>query len=183
VQTGGGADANAVAPYFASAIRANKRLPADPDGDARLAAAVTAAAMPPAPATPAPIPGWASAISGVTYVVSDNPLDLRTVRFSFSDPTEALVQLVFANGAGGEYRIGLDGVARLTRDATSGHRAAMTGWWRKNSFVLDYNTVARIDDYVLHIAPVPNGLSIHLADRDGPANAMLTAVPQPAAHP
>ncbi|HEX3430377.1 MAG TPA: serine hydrolase [Rhizomicrobium sp.] len=183
VETGGGADANVVAPYIAAAVSASAALPADPEGEARLAAAVSAASAPPAAIAPAAIPAWAAAISGVTFVVSDNPLKLRTIRFAFFSATQASVQFVFANGARSEYAIGLDGVPRLTFDAASAHRVAMTGWWRVNGFDLDYNTVARIDDYVLYVTPTPTGLAIHLTDRDGPDNVLLTALPQTAVRP
>ena len=177
VQTGGGADANVIAPLVAAAIYPTPLQP-NPAGDARLAAAVAGAAAPPNATAASGIPSWAAAISGRTFVVSDNPLGLRTIRFLFSSPTEASVQLGFAGGATGEYPVGLDGVPRLSWDAASAHRVAMTEWWRTNGFDLDYNTVARIDDYQLHITLAGNGLSIHLTDRDGPVDAMLSAVPE-----
>jgi CubicO group peptidase (beta-lactamase class C family) len=179
VVTSGGADANAVAPLLAAAIYPTALQP-NPAGQARLAAAIAAAATPPAPTIAAMIPAWASAIAARTYVVSDNPLGLRTIRLTFAAPDRASVQLGFASGAMGEYGVGLDGVPRLTWDAASGHRVAMSGYWRQDSFDLVYNTVALIDEYRLRIAPVPNGLSIHLMERTGPTDVMLTAVPQPA---
>jgi CubicO group peptidase (beta-lactamase class C family) len=177
VVTSGGADANTIAPLLAAAIYPTPLQP-NPAGDMRLAAAITLATAAPDPARPNLIPAWAATVSGRTLLVSDNPLELRTIRLSFSNPYQASVQLGFASGAGSEYAVGLDGVARLSLDATSRHRVAMTGYWRQNAFDLDYNTIALIDDYQLHITPAPNGLSIHLTDRDGPGDAMLTATPQ-----
>ena len=175
VVTGGGSDANAIAPLLAAAIYPAPLQP-DPAGDARLAADIAAATTPPAPVAPVLIPAWAAAISGRTYAVSDNELGLRAIRLSFSNPYEAAVRLTFVDGSAGEYAVGLDGVPRLTMDASTGHRVALTGRWRTNAFDLEYNTIARIDDYSLHIAPAAGGLSIRLTDRSGPANAMLTAV-------
>lgn len=177
VVTSGGVDANTIAPLLAAAIYPTPLEP-DPQGDARLASDITAAATPPDPVAPNIVPAWAASISGRTYAVSDNELRLRTIRLSFSNPYQASVQFAFASGVTTEYPVGLDGVPRLSLDAPSGHRVAMTGYWRQNAFDLDYNTVALIDDYQLHIVPAPDGLSIHLSDRDGPANATLTAVPQ-----
>jgi hypothetical protein len=54
----------------------------------------------------------------------------------------------------------------------------MTGWWRANAFDLDYDTVARIADYRLQITRTPNGLAIHLTERTGTIDAMLTAAQQ-----
>jgi hypothetical protein len=176
VVTAGGADAELIAPLIAAAIYPTPLQP-NPAGDARLTAAIAAAANPPPPLTASAIPAWAAAISGVTFVVSDNPL-LRTIRFAFAGPDDASVQLAFADGTTGEYAIGLDGVPRLSRDAPSGHRVAMTGWWRANAFDLDYDTVARIADYRLQITRTPNGLAIHLTERTGTIDAMLTAARQ-----
>jgi CubicO group peptidase (beta-lactamase class C family) len=176
VMTAGGADAELIAPLIAAAIYPTPLQP-NPAGDARLTAAIAAAANPPPPLTASAIPAWAAAISGVTFVVSDNPL-LRTIRFAFAGPDDASVQLAFADGTTGEYAIGLDGVPRLSRDAPSGHRVAMTGWWRANAFDLDYDTVARIADYRLQITRTPNGLAIHLTERTGTIDAMLTAAQQ-----
>ena len=177
VVTGGGADASMIAPFLAAAIYPTPLQP-NAEGDARLAAAITLASTPPNPVAPILVPAWAATISGRAYVVSDNPLGLRTIRLTFSNPYQASVQLGFASGAIGEYGVGLDGVPRLSLDTASGHRVAMTGYWRQNGFDLEYNTVALIDDYWLHITPAANGLAIHLTDRDGPGDVMLTAVPQ-----
>lgn len=177
VMTSGGVDANGIAPLLAAAIYPTP-LVANPQGDARLAADIAAAEAPPEPVTPIVIPAWAAGISGRTFALGDNPLDLRTIRLTFSNPYQASVQLGFANGASAEYPVGLDGVPRLSWDVATGHRVAMRGFWRQDGFDLEYNTVALIDDYQFHITPDPNGLSIHLTDRDGPADAMLTAVAQ-----
>lgn len=177
VVTSGGVDANALAPLLAAAIYPTPLEP-NAQGDARLAADITAATTPPNPVQPNIIPVWAATISGRTFALSDNPLDLRTIRLTFSDPYQATVQLGFASGASGEYLVGLDGVPRLAWGAASGHRVAMQGYWRQDAFDLEYNTVALIDDYQFHIAPAPNGLSIHLTDRDGPTDAILTAIAQ-----
>ena len=156
-------------------------MPADPAGQAQLAAAVAAASSPPLPSAAAMIPDWASAIASKTWVVSDNPLGLRTLALSFRANGLALVQFGFASGASGLYSIGLAGVPQLSWDPLSGHRVAMTGYWRPNAFDLDYNTIARIDEYRLHIMPAPNGLMIHLTERTGPVDVMLNAVPGTAA--
>jgi hypothetical protein len=179
VVTSGGADANAVAPLLAAAIYPTALQP-NPAGQARLAAAIAAAATPPAPTIAPMIPAWASAIAAQTYVVSDNPLGLRTIRLSFAAPDRASVQLGFASGSMQEYAVGLDGVPSLTWDAASGHRVGMTGYWRQDAFDLVYNTIALIDEYRLRIMPAPTGLSIHLVERTGPTDVMLSAVPQPA---
>jgi len=181
VVTGGGADANAVTPFLTAAYRGDAPLPPNPAGDARLDAALAAAASPPNPLVPGVVPAWAAAISAVPFVVSDNPLGLRTIRLTFGRPDLASVQLAFANGKTGEYPVGLDGVPRLSWDAASAHRLAMTGWWQANAFNLDWDSIAQIAFYRLHITPASNGLAIHVTERTGTVDAMLTAAPQLAA--
>lgn len=176
VVTAGGVDANAVTPLLTAAWRSDAPLPPNPEGDARLAAAIAAAASPPAPIRPGSVPAWAAAISGDTFAVSDNPLGLRAIRLTFAVPGEASVQLAFANGKSGEYPVGLDGVPRLSRDVSSPHRLAMTGWWQANAFNLDWDSIAQIAYYRLHITPAPNGLAIHVTERTGTVDATMTAV-------
>jgi hypothetical protein len=83
----------------------------------------------------------------------------------------------FADGAVEEHAVGLDGVPRLSPDGKSGHRAALLGQWRSNAFLLDYNEIARIDDYRLYLTPAPGGLSVHLTERTGLVDAWLSAKP------
>ncbi|HLY04957.1 MAG TPA: serine hydrolase [Rhizomicrobium sp.] len=181
VVTAGGVDANAVTPYLTAAYRGDAPLPPNPEGEARLAAAIAGAASAPLPVRPGPVPAWAAAISGDTFVLSDNPLGIRTIRLTFAAPEEASVQLVLANGKAGEYPVGLDGVPRVSRDVSSPHRLAMTGWWQANAFNLDWNSIAQVAFYRLHITPAPNGLAIHVTERTGTVDATMTAVRQAAA--
>ncbi len=180
VVTAGGADANAVTPLLTAAFRSDAPLPPNPEGDARLAAAIASAASPPGPVRPGVVPAWAAAISGVTFVASDNPLGLRTIGLTFAAPGQASVQLSFVNGKTGTYAIGLDGVPPLSWDASSPspHRLAMTGWWQSNAFNLDWDTIAQVAFYRLHITPAPNGLDIRVTERTGTVDATMTAVPR-----
>lgn len=178
VVTAGGASANFVAPLIAAAVRANYAIVANPSGEARLAAAVESAAQAPSAFASQPVPQWARAIAGRVYRISENPLQLRTLEFRFDRPDEAYARFGFADGRTDEYGIGLDGVPRLSDDSATGHRVALSGRWRANAFDIDYNEVARIDDFHLDIVPVPNGLSIHLAERTGPVDMVLSGTPQ-----
>jgi len=177
VVTAGGADANLVAPLLAAAVKANFPLPPNDSGDARLAAAIALAARPPAVSAAPPLPAWARNVAGRTFLVSDNPLGLRSLSLSFETPATASVRLSFADGTGGDHPVGMDGVPRLSEDVASGHRVALRGWWRNNEFDLEYDEVARIDSYTLHLAPVADGLRIHLTERTGLADMVLSATP------
>ncbi|HEX4160705.1 MAG TPA: serine hydrolase [Rhizomicrobium sp.] len=177
VITSGGADANVVAPLLAAAVKANGPLPPDPAGDARLAATVAEVARPPAAAGTVSVPQWAWSVSGRTYVLPDNPLGLHSLQLTFAAGPEALLQLQFTGSTPEKHSIGLDGVPRLSAGGNSGHRVAVSGQWRPGGFLLDYNEIARIDDYRLYVTPAPGGLSVHLTERTGLVDIWLLAKP------
>jgi hypothetical protein len=177
VITSGGADANVVSPLLAAAVRSNVPLPADPAGDARLAATVAELAQPPAPAAITATPPWAAGISGRIYLLPDNPLGLHSLELIFGAGPEARVRLQFAGAAAEDHAIGLDGVPRRSMDAKSGHPVALLGQWKPAGFLLDYNEIARIDNYRLLIAPAPDGLAIHLTERTGLVDLRLEGRP------
>ncbi|MGH6877310.1 MAG: hypothetical protein ACREHV_08025, partial [Rhizomicrobium sp.] len=120
---------------------------------------------------------WATAIAGRTYVVSPNPLGLQTIRLSLTAPGAAWVRLGFADGTSGDHPVGMDGIPRLSFDIASGHRVALLGKWGNRAFVLDYDEIARIDDYRLSLSAVRGGLSIRLTERTGLVDMTLTATP------
>jgi len=177
VITSGGADANVVAPLLGAAVKANGRLPPDPAGDANLAATVADIARPPSPTAAAAPPPWATDISGRTYLLANNPLGLHSLQLIFGAGPAALLRLQFAHGPLEEYAVGLDGVPRLSADAKSGHRVAVLGQWSAAGFLVDYNEIARIDDYRLLLAPMPGGLAIHLTEHTGLVDMWLPARP------
>ncbi len=178
VVTSGGADASLVASLVSAAVKASSPLPPNDAGDLRLAAALaTAVRAPPLTHAPAAIPEWALSISDSVYLLSDNPVGLRTLELLFSASGEASARLGFADGTVDEHPIGLAGVPRLSRDSASGHRVALAGSWSANGFDLDYDEIARINAYRLHITPVGGGLRIHLSERTGLVDMMLLATP------
>jgi CubicO group peptidase (beta-lactamase class C family) len=123
-------------------------LPANPDGVARLEAAVTAVAEPPAPQPVASLPEIAARISGRTIVLEPNPLQLETMRLDFNDLPEARWQITLAgrptplSGS-----LGLDGVYRFS-PGEYGLRGGVRGTWvDTQTFVLEYDEIASIDLY------------------------------------
>jgi CubicO group peptidase (beta-lactamase class C family) len=177
VVTAGGADANVVARLLAPAIRSERPLAPDPIGDERLATAVADAARPPAPAACGSAPPLAKAISGVRFLVSENPIGLRSIVLTFPTPCETVVGMGFSDGTTAFHPVGMDGVPRLSPDPASGHRVAVSGAWRANGFDLDYDEVALIDDYRLRLTGAGQGLRIHLTERTGLVDADLSANP------
>lgn len=177
VVTAGGADANVVTRLLAPAVRSNSALPPDADGDARLAAAVANVARPTAPAVCASVPAWTGSIAGTRFLVENNPIGLRTIELTFPGRCEAIVGLGFSDGSFALHPVGLDGVPRLSVDPASGHRVALSGVWRSGGFDLDYDMVARIDDYRLTLSVAGSGLRIRLTERTGLVDTMLSANP------
>jgi CubicO group peptidase (beta-lactamase class C family) len=167
VITSGGADANVVAPLLAAAVKANGPLPSNAAGDVRLAAVVADIARPPPATAAAAAPPWVWSVSGRTFVLPDNPLGIHSLQLIFGSGPAALLRAQFADGTVEEHAVGLDGVPRLSPDGESGHRVALLGQWQRDGFLLDYNEIARIDDYRIYMAPAPGGLTVHLTERTG----------------
>jgi CubicO group peptidase (beta-lactamase class C family) len=183
VATGGGMDANEVTPLLATAFRSNIALPANLEGDARLAAAVSRAAEAPAPVATSlmPAPALQNALAGKTWFLSPNPLGLQSLTFNFWSAGEASVHFGFADGTGEDHPVGLDGSPRLSPNLATGLPVAVLGRWINGGFILDYDEIARINAYRLLLTPASDGLSIHLTERSGLANMMLTATAEPPA--
>jgi CubicO group peptidase (beta-lactamase class C family) len=175
VVTAGGADANTIAPLLAAAVKSDVPLPPNSQGALELAKAIAGAAHPHAPVMPTAVPQWARNISGKMFAVSDNPLGLVSLQLIFASDAEVLLRTQFAGGVWESHPVGMDGVPRLSTNGKSGHRIALLGTWRPGGLLLDYNTIARIDDYRFHLAPVADGLEIHLTERTGLIDMQLLA--------
>lgn len=139
VTTGGGFEFDDIEPYIGAAIGDLKRpLPANPDGVARLQAAVAEVAQPPA-AQPAPaLPQIASAISGKTFTFGPNLLKLRAVRLTFETPGEATYRMDLGNESEPrQVGVGLDG---RYRPGQAGRPAIARGQWLDDqTFAIEYS--------------------------------------------
>ena len=175
VATAGGVDENRIAPLLAEAVKANRPLPPNPVGVAWLAKIVAWAALPPVAYAPQAAPQWLSALAGKTWLVSANPLGFHSLSLAFGTSGEGVMRFGFANGNVEDHPFGFDGVPRMSVNRASGHRVALLGRWSDNAFDLDYDEIARINAYRLHIVPVDNGLSIRITERSGLADITLTA--------
>ncbi len=175
VITSGGADANVAASLLAAAVKGNAPLPADAAGDAQLAAEVANIARAPAAIGVTAAPQWISSVTGRAYLLPENPLGIHSLQLTIVAGAEALLRLQFEDGLVDEHPVGLDGAPRLSADQTSHHRVAILGRWQPDGLLLDYNEIARIDDYRLLIAPASSGLSVHLTERTGLVDLWLPA--------
>lgn len=179
VVTAGGMDANLVMPLIAPAFRSAGALPANPEGELRLARALAGIAEAP-PAMPIAVPPqWAPELAGRAWLLPANPLGVQSLQIDLSNSAAASIRFGFADGSGEVHPAGLDGVPRLSRDQASGLDVAVSARWAADSFAIDYDEIARIDDYRLVLTSVPDGLSIHITERSGLADMTLIAQAAP----
>lgn len=127
--------------FVLPAVRSAGPLPENPEGQARLAAALRAAELPVARPVP-PLPAIARKISGRTYVLAENGRGWRTIALTF-EGTEAHVDLVSREGTD-RFPVGLDGVFRTARVEGTTDLAAK-GRWEKGEFVLRVYDLAEAD--------------------------------------
>jgi CubicO group peptidase (beta-lactamase class C family) len=147
VTTGGGYNYDEIMPFLEPAlVDPNKPLPPNPQGVAELNAAIAAVVQAPAAQDVAALPAIAKEISGKTYDLEPNPLQMKTMRLDFNDTAEATIQLTFTdNRPTSPQQIGLDGVYRLVPGAYNLPQG-MRGYWADDqTFVLEYDNIAAND--------------------------------------
>jgi CubicO group peptidase (beta-lactamase class C family) len=167
VTTGGGFDWNDIAPLIGSAAGdlANP-LPANPAGVEQLRAAVASVRQPPVPRPAAPLPEAARAITGKTFVLEPNPLNLATLRLDFDDPAQARMQLTFTNQPDRDLMVGLDGIYRLHPvDDYNLPMGLRGGWLNAQTFLLEYDRIANRDAYSLSMHFEGDRVTIDVKER------------------
>jgi len=164
VFTGGEFEPGDIGKFIGESIKSDQRLPENPAGQARLAAAVSAAARPPeTSATP-----MSKVISGRKYAVEANPRGLKSFSLTFSGPSVAVAHLESTDGRVEQRPVGLDGIPRLSPGGRFGLPVALQGRWESNStFVFDYNEVANINCYRFRLTFVYDDVSIELSEKTG----------------
>jgi CubicO group peptidase (beta-lactamase class C family) len=164
VFTGGEFEPGDIGKFIGDSIKSDHRLPENLAGSTRLAAAVSAAARPPAvSATPI-----SEVISGRKYMVEANPVGLRSFSLTFSGHKEAAAHLEFADGRVEQRPLALDGIPRLSPGGRFGLPVALQGWWESNStFFFDYDEVANINRYRFRLTFVHDDVGIELSEKTG----------------
>jgi hypothetical protein len=124
------------------------------------------ATRPPAVQPVPPAPPLARTISGRTYTLDANPLDLRSFALTFPGAAEAQLQLELSDRRDGPRPLGLDGVPRVSPNGRFGLPVAVSGTWESDSiFVLDYNEVGNINTYRFRLTFVDDGVTVEFAER------------------
>jgi CubicO group peptidase (beta-lactamase class C family) len=151
VFTGGGSDTDQIAPFLFRAIRSDTAIPENPASQQRLRQALLRSSNPIPEARNVSMPQLARRTSGVTFSLSSNPLDLRSIQFDFSNRNEATVTLRF-DDAKWIAPVGLDGKRRFASVGPHGLPVASVGRWVSDSeFLLDLDTVANVNHFVFNV--------------------------------
>ena len=145
VTTGGGFQMDEIAELLLAVLTDLKEtLPANPEGEARLGAAIEAVAQPPEP-TPAALPAVARQISGKTFVFEPNPARLASIAFEFDGPSEAAVTIELGGRPQGTAAVGLDGSYRFFT-GPEGRPEGFRGFWADpQTFTLEYDGITNND--------------------------------------
>ena len=187
VFNGGGFPTSEVMKLVTPAIKEH-RLPANPQGAARLNAAIAAAAQPTGKSAAINLPAVARLISGRTITLDPNWMGLTSLSLTFRSAGEATVQFHFGpspkqaqfglsakikrKGPFNESRpVGLNGTPIISDDGPLGLPVAVKGFWEDdNTFVLEYDEIANINSYRLRLSfnrDNGNGVSVQASERTG----------------
>ena len=167
VMTGGGFDYDEIEPLISPALIDPERpLPANPDGVAKLNAALATIAQSPEPKPVPPLPQTARAISGKTFEFQPNPWQLKTLCLNFNNSTEAGILITFAeNESPRSGAVGLDGVYRMSLGQNN-FPAGYRGYWAdKQTFVLEVDDIANLEAYVVQLHFADNQVVLEGTER------------------
>lgn len=153
VMTGGGVDLDDIEPMITAAFSGGEKpLPANPAGVARLEEALAAIAAPPVPKPVLPLNAAAKRISGRTYVVGPNPLEIEELSLDLADPAAAMFRFKRSGGKQDAWPLGLDGLYRMS-DGPFGLPQGLRGEWvDEKTFVMEYDSIANNDHFFLRLS-------------------------------
>lgn len=151
VFNGGGVNTDEIAPFLFRAIRSDTSLAENPTSAARLRGRLEQARQPPPAHRPASLPELARLVSGISYEIEANALNLQRLRLTFSGEAEAQAMLRLSNEEW-TVPIGLDGRYRFSSEGPGRSPIAAKGEWvSADEFLLDLDTVANINHFSIHI--------------------------------
>jgi hypothetical protein len=167
VFTGGGANTDEIAPFLFKAVRSDTAIAENTVGQKKLAQALAHVAEPVSETANAKTPRLARTVSGTTYSLSSNPLDLRTIQFEVADQSSAEVTLHFDNETWA-VPVGLDGKRRFAPVGPHGLSVATVGRWTSaDEFLLDLDTVANVNHFLLSVHFDENKIRIRMNETTG----------------
>ncbi len=153
VTTGGGFEMDEIGEQLlASFSDFEKPLPANPEGVARLEAAIHAVVQPPEPGPVAPLPDVARAISSKTYIFEPNPAGLQSAGLVFDDTSEAIAFITFSGRPMVSVPVGLDGVYRFSAGPDGRPQVYRGSWTDPQTFLLEYDGITNNDHAFLQFS-------------------------------
>ena len=140
VVTAGGADFNQLMPFLVKLLlNWGRELPANPLGQAKLTAAVSAVSQGSSVNPSTPLPRVVEEISGHVYNCGSNPVGVTSIRLDFNETGRAGISLQ-RNGQEVFWPVGLDGKYQLAADGQ-----AQTGYWADaGTFVLEIFDIGQL---------------------------------------
>ena len=180
VFTGGGFEPGDLSGFLLKSLKSDKPLPASPEGNARLQAALTGALKSPAAHRMPPLPQTAARISGKKFSLESNPLDLSAITFEFSAGEETSVEFQRL-GDTFSSPVGLDGVPRVSRTMLLNLPFTCQGQWLSDRvFLLELDRAAGISFYQFRITfpKDAQSLTIELKERTGLSAATFRGTAQ-----
>jgi len=159
--TGGGIDIDDIEPLLLPAFAAmGKPLPANPAGVARLEAALASVQKPPEAKPVAPLPAIAEKISGKTYVLEANPLNIEEMGLVFQSPSEALMMIKLGGGKAESWPVGLDGVYRFSKGPYDLPQGLRGEWADEQTFAAEYDNIGNNDHLLLRLIFLDDRLTV-----------------------
>lgn len=165
VMTGGGFEPGDVGALLLPAIKSDRALPANPVGVARLEAAIKEMARAPSGKPADAIPKTATAVSGQTFVLDQNPIGLKEMSFLFTSKDAASLSIGFVDGRREVRPIGLNGIPLVSPNGRFGLPVAVKGFWQdERTFVLDYDEVGNINHFRFRVNFREDTVGIELSE-------------------
>jgi CubicO group peptidase (beta-lactamase class C family) len=166
VTTAGGIDPGDALELVAGALaNPDRALAANPAGEDKLKAALTAIALPPEAGSVPELPPIAHVISGKTYRFPPNPLQMDALRLDFDGTAEGRIAMTFADGQPPRTGpIGLDGVYRMS-PGENNMAVGIRGSWSEDAFLVEYDTIANIDAFDLKASFAGDRITISAKER------------------
>ncbi len=155
-----------VSDHIVPACRSDQPLPEAPQQAARLATVISRAerGVPVAPGEPQPMPEQMQRVAGQRFVFTPNSYWLQELTLSFTSRATAELKINFM-GIDGVYKIGLDGVPRLSPGQDGIPSVAVGGWTSKDTFSLTMDEVGNINLWEMSIKFAGDEVLVDLTER------------------
>ena len=173
VMNGAGFNPARLAPLLMTALKSDRPLPENKPAYERLQEKIALAPKAPQPAPLRELPPQAHTISGRTYLLEPNLLDIKRIGLTFEEPNQA--ELVFQL-VKKEYKlpVGLDGIYRFTASNPEEPTLAAKGHWvGDEEFVIDYTEADGIQHYWVASQFKGDKITVHINDLTGELPAQI----------